>query len=215
LGDVLRGRGRGARRGQDVLTPVEISLEEAAQGTRRAIELELPEACPACGGTGQQGQAPCPTCGGSGEVTRPQRVEVKIPAGVRDGARVRAAGEGGSGSGGGPRGDLYLQVRVAPHPTFERREDDIHVELPLTPWEAALGTEVEVPTLRGKVSMKIPPETSSGKAFRLPGYGLPHLRGGGQGDQLVRTKIVIPTALTPREKELFEELHRLRPRSPR
>ncbi|HEV8676679.1 MAG TPA: DnaJ C-terminal domain-containing protein [Methylomirabilota bacterium] len=212
LGDVLRGRGRGAPRGQDYQTPVEISLEEAAQGTRRTIELELSEPCPTCGGTGRQGQAPCPSCRGSGEVTRPRRVEVKIPAGVRDGARVRAAGEGGSGSGGGARGDLYLQVRVAPHPTFERREDDLYVDLPLAPWEAALGAEVEVPTLRGKVSMKIPPETSSGKAFRLPGYGVPHLRGGGQGDQFVRVKVVIPTGLTPREKELFEELRRLRPR---
>ena len=108
---------------------------------------------------------------------------MKIPAGVRDGSRVRAAGEGGTGAGGGTRGDLYLRVHVQPHPVFERREDDLHVELPLAVWEAALGAEVEVPTLRGKVAMKIPPETSSGRTFRLPGYGLPHLKGG-RGDQL-------------------------------
>jgi molecular chaperone DnaJ len=142
-------------------------------------------------------------------------VEVGIPAGVRDGARVRAAGEGGAGAAGGPHGDLYLQVRVTPHPTFERRDDDVYVDLPLAVWEAALGAEVEVPTLRGKVTMKIPAETPSGRTFRLPGYGLPHLRGGGQGDELVRVKVVVPTGLSARERELFEELHRLRPVPPR
>ena len=215
LEGLFRQRGRGARRGQDLQTPVEITLEEAAQGTRRMIEFEREEPCATCGGTGKQGSAACPTCRGTGEVVRAHRVAVKIPAGVRDGSRVRAAGEGGTGPGGGPRGDLYLQVRVSPHPTFERREDDVHVELPLEVWEAALGAEVEVPTLRGKVTMKIPPETSSGKTFRLPGYGIPHPRGGGQGDQLVRVKVVVPGALTPRERELFEELRRLRPRPPR
>ncbi|MGH2590648.1 MAG: DnaJ C-terminal domain-containing protein, partial [Actinomycetota bacterium] len=142
------------------------------------------------------------------------RVEVKIPPGLRDGSRVRAAGEGGAGRGGGPRGDLYLRVRVAPHPIFERRDDDLHLELPVAVWEAALGADVDVPTLRGKVTMKIPPETPSGKTFRLPGYGVPHLRGG-QGDQLVRVRIVVPSGLTPRERELFEELRRLRPVPPR
>jgi DnaJ-class molecular chaperone len=215
LSDVFGRRGRRARRGQDYQTPVEISLEEAAQGARRTVEVGMAEACPTCSGSGRQGKSPCPICQGSGEVTRSQRVEVKIPAGVRDGARVRVAGEGGSGSGGGPRGDLYLQVRVLPHPTFERRDDDLYVDLPVMPWEAALGAELEVPTLRGKVSMKIPAETSSGKTFRLPGYGLPHVRGGAPGDQLVRVKIVIPPDLSPREKELFEELRRLRPRPPR
>ncbi len=207
--------GRGPRRGQDVETPVEITLEEAAQGTRRTVELELPQPCATCGGTGRQGQAACPTCGGAGEVLRARRVEVKIPAGVRDGSRVRAAGEGTAGVAGAPPGDLYLRVRVSPHPLFERREDDVYLDLPLAVWEAALGTEVEVPTLRGRVTMKIPPETSSGKTFRLPGYGLPRLRGGGQGDQLVRVRIVVPTDLTARERELFEELRRLRPRPPR
>jgi molecular chaperone DnaJ len=209
------GRARGPRRGDDVQAPVEITLEEAAQGTRRTLDLPLPEPCSTCGGTGRQGQAVCPTCHGTGETTRVSRVEVKIPAGVRDGSRVRVAGEGTAGAGGGERGDLYLQVRVAPHPVFERREDDVYVDLPLAVWEAALGGEVEVPTLRGKVTMKVPPETSSGKTFRLPGYGFPRLRGGGQGDQLVRVKVVLPSDLAPRERELFEELRRLRPRPPR
>jgi DnaJ-class molecular chaperone len=145
-------------------------------------------------------------------------VEVRIPAGVRDGSRVRAAGEGGAGVGGGTRGDLYLRVRLAPHPLFERREDDLHVELPIAVWEAGLGAEVEVPTLRGKVSMKIPPETSSGRTFRLPGYGLPHVKGGGRGDQYVRVRVVLPRNLTAQERALFEQLRGLRrgdsPREP-
>jgi DnaJ-class molecular chaperone len=192
---------------------VEITLEEAHGGARRTLEFQQLEPCGTCRGTGRQGKEPCKTCGGSGQVARSHRVEVKIPAGVRDGSRVRAAGEGGAGAGG-PRGDLYLRVRVQPHAVFERREDDVHVELPIAVWEAALGAEVEVPTLRGKVSMKVPPETSSGRIFRLPGYGLPHLKGG-RGDQLVRVRVVLPRELTPRERALFEELRGLRPTPPR
>ena len=214
----LFGGGRGVRwaqRGDDLESAVEISLEEAAQGTSRTVEFQAGEVCGACGGAGRQGKAACSICGGRGELPRAHRVEVKIPAGVRDGSRVRAAGEGGHGSGGGARGDLYLRVRVRPHPLLERREDDVHVELPLALWEAALGAEVAVPTLRGQVTMKIPPETGSGRTFRLPGYGLPHLRGGGRGDQLVRVKVVVPTGLNPRERALFEELRQLRPTPPR
>jgi molecular chaperone DnaJ len=209
----FRAGGRG-RRGGDLETEVEISLEEAHTGTRRAVEFQELEVCATCRGSGRQGKAACPTCGGSGRVTRTNRVEVTIPAGVRDGSRVRAAGEGGAGTGGGTRGDLYLRVHLTPHPTFERREDDVHVELPVAVWEAALGAEVEVPTLRGKVTMKIPPETSSGRTFRLPGYGLPHLKGG-KGDQFVRVRVVVPSSLSARERALFEELKQLRPTPPR
>ena len=209
----FRSGARG-RRGGDLETEVEISLEEAEAGARRTVEFQEQGVCGTCGGTGRQGKAACPTCGGSGRVSRSNRVEVKIPAGVRDGSRVRAAGEGGAGMGGGARGDLYLRVHVTPHPILERREDDLHVELPIAAWEAALGADVQVPTLRGKVSMKIPPETSSGRTFRLPGYGVPHLKGG-KGDQFVRVRVVVPTGLSPRERALFEELRTLRPTPPR
>jgi DnaJ-class molecular chaperone len=185
LGRRTRAGRRWAQRGEDIQGIVEITLEEAVHGTRRIVEVD-------------------------GE-----RVEVKIPAGVRDGSRVRVSGEGGPGSGGGPRGDLYLQVRLLPHPLLERRDDDLHLDLSVAVWEAALGAEVEVPTLSGKVTMRIPPETSSGKTFRLPGYGVPHVRGGGRGDQYVRVKVVLPSDLSPRERELFEELRRLRPTPPR
>ena len=104
---------------------------------------------------------------------------MKIPAGVDTESRVRVAAEGPSGAGGGARGDLYLHVTVKPDPRFERKGDDLHMELPVSAVDAALGTEVAVPTLKGQVTMKIPPETSSGRTFRLPGYGMPHLKGGG------------------------------------
>ncbi len=136
-----------------------------------------------------------------------RRLEVKIPPGVDTGSRVRVPGVG--------NGDLYLSVTVRPHPLFERKGDDLYLELPLTVAEAALGTEVRVPTLKGSVSMKIPPETSSGKTFRLPGYGMPHLKSGGAGDHYVKIKVVLPSGLTAREKALFEELRQLRPENPR
>ena len=210
------GRGGGfRRRGRDLQTSVDINLEEAVEGTRRSVEFDLDELCSACGGSGREAKTACATCAGRGAVTRRRRVEVRIPPGVRDGSRVRVAGEGQAGSAGGSRGDLYLQVSVRPHPVFERREDDVYVDLPIAVWEAALGAEVEVPTLRGKVTMRIPPETPSGKTFRLPGYGVPRARGGGRGDQFVRVKIVVPSGLGAREREIFEELRQLRPTPPR
>ena len=157
-------------------------LEEAYAGTRRTVEFEELEVCGTCGGTGRQGKAACPTCGGSGPRTSHQPGGGEDPR-RRAGRLARPRGRRGRrrASAAARRGDLYLRVHVTPHPVFERREDDLHVELPIAVWEAALGAEVEVPTLRGKVSMKIPPETSSGRTFRLPGYGVPHLKGGEGG----------------------------------
>jgi DnaJ-class molecular chaperone len=219
LEDLLGGGGglggRQARsRGDDVQAGVEITLEEAFAGARKTFSLEMDEPCPTCHGAGNVGGKPCMTCGGSGWQRGRRQLDVKIPAGVKTGQRVRVAGEG-TGSGGG-RGDLYLAVTVAPHSLFERKGDDIQIELPITAPEAALGANVEVPTLRGKVSMKIPPATSSGRTFRLPGYGMPRPRtGGGSGDQLVGVKIVIPSDLTTAERELYEKLKTLRSDNPR
>jgi curved DNA-binding protein len=126
---------------------------------------------------------------------------------------VRVSGEGAKAAGG--RGDLYLGVTVAPHPIFERRGDDLHVELPVTAPEAALGVSVEVPTLRGKVSMKIPAATSSGRTFRLPGYGMPRVKGGAAGDEFVKVKIVMPATLDEKERQLYEQLKALRSDNPR
>jgi DnaJ-class molecular chaperone len=207
------GAERGPRRGSDLSASVEITLEEAFAGTRRTFTLEAEEPCATCGGTGHVTGRPCPTCRGRGWQSARRQVDVKIPAGVKTGQRVRVAGEGGGPPG--RRGDLYLTVTVAPHPLFERKGDDIVLELPITAPEAALGATVEVPTLRGKVSMKVPPGTSSGRTFRLPGYGMPRLKGGGSGDQLVTVKIVMPSNLTPEEQELYRHLAARRADDPR
>jgi len=170
--------------------------------------------CEQCGGVGQINLERCQDCSGSGMVQRTRRVEVKIPAGVHDGAKIRLAGEGGVGSNGA-RSDLYLIVKVVPDPFFERKGDDLYCDLPITFAEAALGAEVEVPTLKGKVNLKIPAGIQSGQALRLAGLGMPHLKGGGTGDLYVRVKVAVPKTLTPRERDLIQELQRLRPENPR
>ncbi|HLG51122.1 MAG: J domain-containing protein [Chloroflexi bacterium] len=174
------------RRGQDIEHSVDISLEEAYFGTTRILEI--------------------PSLNG----LAPRRLEVRIPPGARTGSRIRLAGEGGPGLGGGPAGDVYLIVNVLPHGTFERKEDDLYVEVSVPLTTAVLGGEVNVPTIKGRVALRIPPETQNGQVFRLAGQGMPHMNGSGHGDMYVRTKVTIPTRLTPRERELFEELRRLR-----
>src|SRR6266545_3857516 len=135
----------------------------------------------------------------------PRRLSVRIPAGVRDGQRVRLAGQGAPGAGGGPAGDLFLRVRVRPHPLFERDGDDLRMELPVALHEALLGADVTVPTLKGRVSLRIPPETQNGRTIRLAGQGMPR-PGGGFGDLFVTVKVVLPTKLNDKERELAHEL---------
>ena len=200
-------------RGADVEAGVEISLDEAFHGARKTFAMDLEEPCAVCQGAGNVQGKPCAACGGGGWQRAHRQVDVKIPAGVKSGQRVRVSGEGTGAPGA--RGDLYLSVTVAPHPFFERKGDDVHLSLPITAPEAALGTSIEVPTLRGKVSMKVPPATSSGRTFRLPGYGMPRLKGGGAGDQFVAVKIAMPSELTSEERELYEKLKALRSDNPR
>jgi len=169
------------RRGQDYTQPVEITLEEAFRGTTRVIQKDG------------------------------RRLEVKIPPGVRTGSKVRVAGEGGPGIGGGARGDLYLEIKVLPHSVFERDGDDLRCEVPVDLYTAVLGGEVRVPTLSGNVMLKIPPETQGGQTFRLRGKGMPNLRNPRQhGDLYAKLRIRIPKNLSQREKELFRELASLR-----
>ena len=200
-------------RGADVEASVEISLDEAFHGARKTFAMDLEEPCGVCQGAGNIKGKPCAACGGGGWQRAHRQVDVKIPAGVKSGQRVRVSGEGAGARGA--RGDLYLSVTVASHPFFERKGDDVHLTLPITAPESALGTSIEVPTLRGKVSMKVPPATSSGRTFRLPGYGMPRLKGGGAGDQFVTVKIVMPSEVTPAERELYEKLRALRSDNPR
>src|SRR5678815_290027 len=203
-----RGRGRRSGRGHDVEAELELSIEEAHRGVRRTIQMEVAETCPTCGGSGLKDGKPCETCGGAGQVLKPKRIEVNIPTGVRDGSTVRLAGQGGTGSNGSEPGDLYLHIRVRPHPVFTVKGDDLEVELPITPWEAVLGAKVEAPTIDGKVELTVPAGASSGQRLRLRGQGL-NKRKGGRGDEYVRLKIVVPKDVNAEERRLYEELEQV------
>ena len=168
--------------------------------------FSLARTCPRCSGSGRVVERPCPTCGGSGSVRRTRTFQVRIPVGVRDGARIRLPGRGEAGSPGGSPGDLYVRVRVAPHPLFERRGDDLHVEVPITFTQAALGGEVQVPTLNGSVTLKVPAGTQSGRTFRIRGKGAPRSRGSGAGDLLATMRVAVPTRISKQERELLERL---------
>jgi len=198
------------RRGQDLESPVEVTLEEAYHGTSRTLSLQMEEPCAACQGTGRIQNVPCSTCRGAGVVPNIKRLEVKIPAGVATGSRVRLAGKGQPGRGG-PAGDLYLKITVRPHATFERRSDNLHATVNVPLVKAALGGEVQVPTLKGKLALKIPPETHNGRVFKLTGQGMPHLGKPARGDLMVKVNVVLPAKLTNQEKELFRQLGELRP----
>ena len=198
------------RRGQDIEHPVEVTLEEAYHGTTRTLSLGVEEPCSACRGTGRIQNLPCSACRGLGVVSRVKRIEVKIPPGVRDGSRVRIAGKGRPGYGG-TSGDLYLMISVKPHRLFQRTGDDLYVEAQVPLTVAMLGGEVQVTTLKGKLALKIPPETQNGRAFRLVGQGMPHLGNSSRGDLLAKVNIVLPTNLSAKEKELFKQLKELRP----
>jgi curved DNA-binding protein len=171
--------------GEDYEVPVRIGLEEAFRGTERAFQLDGRE------------------------------LRARIPRGATDGQRLRLRGKGGPGANGGPPGDLYLQIALEPHPLYRANAHDLEIEVPLAPWEAALGAQVDVPTLEGRVSMKVPPGSKGGQKLRLAGKGLPR-PGGGAGDLYAVLNIVVPGTLTEREKKLFEELReasRFDPRS--
>jgi DnaJ-class molecular chaperone len=208
------GRGRQRRRperGEDVEAQLELSLEEAHRGGRRTLQMQAAETCPTCNGTGLVGDAgdkTCPACGGSGQVLKPKTIEVNIPAGVRDGSTVRLAGQGGAGLNGTQPGDLYLRIRLRPHPVFAVRGDDLEIELPIAPWEAVLGTKVEVPTIDGKVDLTIPAGAQSGQRLRLRGQGL-NKRGGGRGNEYARLKIAMPKEISDEERRLYEELRKV------
>jgi len=209
LGEVfggLFGGGRArSRRGEDVQHAAEVTLDEAFHGTTRVLQLQTDEPCATCGGSGRLVGAVCHVCQGAGLFRRPKRLEVKIPAGVGDGSRVRVAGEGRPGRDG-RRGDLYLVISVRPHGRFQRKGADLHTEVEVPLLDALLGGEVEVATLKGKALLKIPSPTQNGRVFRLAGLGMPKLGGSGQGDLFVRVKVLLPAELSPQERELLEKL---------
>jgi molecular chaperone DnaJ len=175
--------------------------------------FSMAQTCPACHGSGRVIDTPCPTCHGSGAERRKRSMQVKIPAGVKDGARIRVAGKGEPGGAGAAAGDLFVRVHVAHHRVFGRKGDDLTLELPVTYPEAALGAQVQVPTMDEPVTLKIPPGTPSGKTFRIRGKGAP--KPGGHGDLLVTIRVEVPGKLSREEKKLLEQLRDAAKGSPR
>ena len=217
-----RARGRGSRpapqedmaeAGRDVEGDIMVTLEEALRGSIRSISLRRVVPCDQCGGSGQSGRRPCPQCSGEGVVSRSETHQVKIPAGITDGARLRVGGKGEAGSAGGRPGDLFLTVRLAKHPDYHVEGADIFYDLDLAPWEAVLGAGVPVPTLEGQVNIRIPPGTQSGQRLRVRGRGLG--KESARGDLYVVAHVQVPKEITESERRLWEQLggeSRFRPR---
>ncbi len=194
-------------RGQDVEGVLMVTLEEATAGSVRSVSVRHNVECPECGGTGMKGRKECPRCQGAGHVQVSNNYQVRIPAGVRDGQRLRLAGRGEPGHGGGPAGDLYLRVRFASHPDFRVQGGDLYHDLDLAPWEAALGANVAVPTLGGSVNIKIPAGAQNGQRLRVRGKGLAGPNGE-TGDLYVVARVQMPKQITPGARVLWEQLAR-------
>lgn len=200
-----------SRKGQDLEAAVDVTLQEAYAGTTRRFDVDAPETCPTCSGTGFARGAPCPTCDTTGVRPRRKTLEVTIPAGVASGHRIRVAGQGGEGRNGGPRGDVFLVVTVKPDPRFEREGDLLRTTIDVDLFDAVLGGEVIVPTMSGKLALTIPPGTQGGRQFRLRNQGMPKLkRPSERGDLMVRVNITVPTNLSDEERALFEQLRQRR-----
>ncbi len=168
--------------------------------------FSVARACPKCEGSGVNVTDPCTTCKGESRVMREHTINVKVPAGVEDGTRIRYQGEGEAGKLGGPAGDLYVELRVKAHKFFQRDGDDLHCVVPVSFPQAALGDELEIETLEGAAVLKVPEGTQSGKSFRIKGKGVPHLNSHGKGDLIVEVRVQTPNKLTKKQKELLKEL---------
>lgn len=177
--------------------------------------LNFAQPCQTCQGEGSINPNPCKGCGGSGQVPKSDRLNVKIPPGVDNGSKVRVAGMGGSGARGGPAGDVFIITRVRPHAYFERKGDNLHSEALVTVREAALGEKIEIPTVDGMVWLTLPAGVQTGQQLKLKGKGVPHFGGGGVGDHYVTVKVVTPTGLSEKGKELLKELDKMHPLDPR
>ena len=199
------------RKGQELEAAVEVSLQEAFSGTTRRFDVDAPETCSTCNGTGFARGAPCPACDATGVRPRRKTLEVTIPAGVASGHRIRVAGQGGEGRNSGPRGDVFLVVTVRPDARFERDGDLLRTTIDVGVYDAVLGGEAIVPTMSGKLALTVPPGTQGGRQFRLRNQGMPRIkRPAERGDLMVRVNLTVPTDLTEDERALFEQLRALR-----
>jgi DnaJ-class molecular chaperone len=209
-GQRTRRRAR-PRRGDDHEVTVEMPLREAFSGTTRTFEMQVPEPCPTCGGVGLLHGDICDTCDATGRTSRKTRIEVSVPAGIRDGQRVRVAGKGSQGEDGGSAGDVYLRVRIKHDPSFTLEGNDVKTDVEVPLYTAILGGETVVKTLTGRVALTIPPQTQNGRVFRLRGQGWPTGIGSRErGDLLARVSVTLPPNLSDRELRLFEELREAR-----
>jgi len=181
---------------------------------QQAGKMRFNVPCTRCGGTGKL-RTPCKTCSGEGRVRHTETIDVRIPAGVANGGRVRVPGKGNAGTMGAPAGDLYLAVAVKPHDFFERRGNDLYTKIPVTISEATLGAKIEVPTIDGRSLVRIPPGTNSGKTLRLKEKGVPSARNGARGDQYVEIQVVVPPPTDERVRNLMKELEKVAPEDPR
>jgi curved DNA-binding protein len=213
------GRGRGfeghtgfaeenlAERGRDIEGDILVTLEEAERGSVRSVSVRHQTPCESCDGAGGRRRAICRACGGTGRINKTDQYQVKIPAGVTEGQRLRLAGRGEAGLAGAAAGDLFLRVRLAKHPDFEVEGHDLVHETELAPWEAVLGAQVSVPTLAGQVNIKIPPGTQTGQRLRVRRRGLRD-REGERGDLYVVVSVQLPSRVNDRERALWEQLAR-------
>ncbi len=195
--------GTGARKGTSPVTCTTCGGHGQVRMQQGFFSLQ--QTCPRCHGTGKMIETPCGKCHGQGRVEKQKTLSVKVPAGVDTGDRIRLGGEGEAGENGGPAGDLYVHVNVKPHPIFERDGNDLFCEVPISVVTASLGGELEVPTLDGRVNLKIPPESQSGKMFRLRGKGVKSVRGHHTGDLMCRVVVETPVNLTKKQKQLLKE----------
>ena len=199
---------RGPMRGKDVESEIELTLEDAYRGGEKSFQMSNREACPVCGGTGHNQDTFCNGCGGTGVKAGIKTLAVKIPSGMQDGSRIRLKGQGGEGMQGGPRGDLFLKVRLAAHPVYKLVGNDLETEITVRPEQAVLGDKVNVSTMDGQVTMKVPAAARSGMRLRLRGKGWPVKDG--RGDHYIKIKIDIPEQLSEAEEELYRQLASLR-----
>jgi molecular chaperone DnaJ len=206
-------RGSGAKPGTIPKTCPACQGRGSVSQSQGPFALSRP--CPTCAGRGTVIEEPCATCRGAGAVQMPRTINVKVPPGVKDNATIRFAGKGEAGPPGGSPGDLYVRVHVALHKFFKRQDSNILLDLPLTFPEAAMGTEIEVPTINGKVKLKVPAGTSGGRKFRLRGKGAPKPKGKGHGDMIVTARITVPKKVTGKEKELIKQLREIEKENPR
>jgi molecular chaperone DnaJ len=200
FGNLFGGRGRpasGPHAGEDLRAQIEVPFRDAVLGGTTSLAMRRERPCGTCGGTGRTGKTVCPTCKGEGVVFESERIRVRIPEGTENGGAIRLPGKGAAGGAGGPAGDLYVTVRVTPHPYFERRANDIHGAVPITVKEAYAGAEIDVPTIHGTLRAKVPSATQSNQKFRLRGQGVKDPRTGEVGDHIYTVRVMVPKTVTP------------------